>query len=54
MKPDEIDNGESMSAVSSFSVVVDCGILPKTDSEPLRIFIRDSVILNEREIKDEK
>ncbi len=33
---------------------VDCEILPKTDSEPLRIFIRDSVIANEREIKDEK
>ncbi len=33
---------------------VNCEILPKTNSDPLRIFIRDSIITKKREIKNDK
>ena len=33
---------------------VNCEILPKTNSDHLRIFIRDSIITKKREIKNDK
>tara|TARA_B100001094_G_C18144533_1_gene779860 strand:- start:245 stop:1066 length:822 start_codon:yes stop_codon:yes gene_type:complete len=48
--PEDVLTSENIADVFG----VDCEILPKTDSDPLRIFIRDSIIAKKREANNDK